>query len=235
MQQLDIDALQEALSLERFGRYLEWAAGDRERAVALYTLNCQLSESLYTSLHMLEVALRNRLHVVASAMAVGDQSLPWFERPDFQLGNRQLEQLEKAKADLREDRKPLEPGRIVAALTFGYWTGFFGKTYENLWQQGLHRIAKRPDGKGVTRKAFSKPLMPLRMLRNRIAHHEPIVAWNLPKHHRAILELTEWLSPAAAAWCRQTCRFSAVYPEGGINLAVPTDAEARAPESQDAL
>lgn len=234
MQHFDIDALQEALSLERFGRYLEWAASDKERAIALYTLNCQLSESLYTSLHMLEVALRNRVHAVASGMTVGDQSLPWFERAEFQLGNRQLEQLEKAKADLQDDGKAVEAGRIVASLTFGYWTGFFGKPYENLWQQGLHRIARKSDGKGLTRKAFSKPLMPLRMLRNRIAHHEPIIYWDLPKHHRTILELTEWLSPAAAAWCRQTCRFTSVYPEAGIALVEPARVEAQAPPSQDA-
>ena len=169
---------------------------------------------------MLEIALRNRLHVVASGIMIGDQSLPWFERAEFQIGKRQPEQIEKAKAELQEYGKPVEPGRVVAALTFGYWTGFFGKPYENLWQQGLHRIAKKPDRKGLMRQAFSEPLMPLRMLRNRIAHHEPILYWNLPKHHRNIMELTEWLSPAAAAWCRQTCRFGSVYPDGGIALTM---------------
>lgn len=56
--------LEQALSLERFGRYLDWAAGDRARAIELYTLNTKISESLYTPLQMLEVALRNRIHAV---------------------------------------------------------------------------------------------------------------------------------------------------------------------------
>ena len=30
-------------------------------------------------------------------------------------------------------------------------------------------------------------------------HHEPILAWNLPKHHDAMIRITGWLSPAAAA------------------------------------
>ena len=56
--------LEHALSLERFGRYLAWANGDRTRAVELYTLNTRVSESLYTPLQMLEVTLRNRIHAV---------------------------------------------------------------------------------------------------------------------------------------------------------------------------
>lgn len=210
--------LEETLSLERFARYLAWAEGDRARAVELYTLNTRLSESLYTPLQMLEVALRNRLHAVASAAAHGDASLPWFDRPEFQQGGGQVEQLDKAKADLLRDGKPLDPGRIIAALTFGYWTAFFGKDYETLWQQHLHRIARREDGKGLRRKDFATPLGPLRTLRNRIAHHEPILYWDLPKHHQRIIELTAWLSPAGAAWCRTHSRFSEVYPPDRVPL-----------------
>ena len=59
--------LEQALSLERFGRYLCWADGDRDQAIALCTLNTRISESLYTPLQMLEVVLRNRIHFVMSA------------------------------------------------------------------------------------------------------------------------------------------------------------------------
>src|ERR1019366_8465897 len=47
----------------------------------------------------------------------------------------------------------------------------------------LYRIAQRP-GKPLRRKDFSTALTPIRLLRNRIAHHEPILEWNLPKHYR---------------------------------------------------
>lgn len=216
-------ALEEALSLDRFGRYLAWADGDRERAIELYTLNSQLSACFHISLHMLEVVLRNRIHAVASQWNNEDRDyeepqLPWYDRPEFQIGTWQLDQLKKAKADLLDDRKPIETGRVIAALTFSYWTAFFGKDYEDLWQRGLYQIGKRPDGKGLRRKDFSAPLTPLRLLRNRIAHHEPILSWNLPKHHSAIIQLTEWLSPAAAAWTNLNCPFKDVFPIGGVNV-----------------
>jgi hypothetical protein len=38
----------------------------------------------------------------------------------------------------------------------------------------------------------------IRVIRNRMAHHEPIINWNLSKHQGNIEQLTTWLSPSAA-------------------------------------
>jgi hypothetical protein len=94
---------------------------------------------------MLEVALRNRVHsVMAEARHQG-----WFNDPGALLGKWQPEQLAKAIAYVRDTGREPTPGRIVAALTFSFWTAMFGKEYETLWQTTLHRIARRPDGKGL--------------------------------------------------------------------------------------
>jgi hypothetical protein len=51
--------------------------------------------------------------------------------------------------------------------------------------------------------------------------------WHLRKHHKKMVELTRWLSPAAAAWCRKNDRFEQVYPTDRILLAnIPEDAAA---------
>ena len=51
-------SLEDALSHERFGRYLGLSGGDRDRALELYALNIRVSEALYPPLQMLEVVLR---------------------------------------------------------------------------------------------------------------------------------------------------------------------------------
>ncbi len=213
--QISRDALEEALSLERFGRYLAWAQGDRDRAIELYALNTAISESLYTPLQMLEVALRNRIHAVLSEARPDDC---WLHDDSVLLTERQRDQVAKATEDVRADGKEATPGRVVAALTFSFWTTMLGKEYEEMWRSDLHRIGRRPDGAGLLRKHFSGPLTPIRTLRNRIAHHEPILMWDLPKHYAKTLELTSWLSPAAADWCRACCRFDHVHPPGRIDL-----------------
>jgi Abi-like protein len=207
-------ALEDILSEDRFSTYIGWSGGNRDRALELYTLNTRLSESLYTPLHMLEVTLRNRIHQVMSSA----HGALWYDLEANLANPVQLEMLAKARKDMAEAKKTETSGRMVAALTFGYWTAMLGKEYENLWQTTLKDIAKRADGKGLTRKDFSRPLAPIRMLRNRIAHHEPILRWTLPKHYEAILQLTSWLSPVAAQWSHDHSRFTEMYPAGGINL-----------------
>lgn len=207
---------EQALSLERFGRYLAWAAGDRAQAIALYELNTNLSESLYTPLQTLEVALRNRIHTVL-AEAKGAE---WYDDDAcILLIPHQSDQAAKAIEQLAKAGKPATAGGVVASLTFSFWTTMFNKDYETLWQQTLHRIADPTAPKGLKRKSFSGPLTPIRVLRNRIAHHEPILGWDLRTHHARIMELTEWLSPPAAKWCCENDRFPQVYPAGGIFLA----------------
>ena len=218
---IEAEHLEEALSLERFSRYLAWAGSDRARALDLYALNTRLSEALYTPLQMLEVALRNRIHAVLSVSV----QPRWFEAPGFLAVPHQTKQVVEALAELARERKEPTPGRVVAALTFSFWTTMLGTPYENLWQTGLSRIGRREDGKGLRRKDLSSPLTPTRLLRNRIAHHEPILAWDLPKHHGAMLRITEWLSPAAAAWCRALDRFDHVHPSERIGLQQATDDE----------
>lgn len=148
--------LEQALSLERFGRYLDWAGGGRQRAIELYTLNTQISESLYVPLQTLEVALRNRVHSVMQE----EYGEGWFHDEGMLQGSVQLEQVTKAIEDIEGEGKEATPGRIVAALTFSFWTAMVGKEYEDLWQATLNAIAKKENGKGLRRKDLSTPLNP---------------------------------------------------------------------------
>ena len=203
-----------AMSPERFARYREWADGDGARALELYALNTQLSEALYTPLQILEVVLRNRLH------AVLEEALHarWFDEEGFLLIENQRLQLSKAYGELAESGRDPAPGRIVSALTFSFWTSMLSPEYEVLWQKTLHGIVRREDGKGLRRKDLSSPLRPIRTLRNRVAHHEPILQWNLPRHYANIEQITRWLSPAAADWCKRYSRFPEVHPAERIAL-----------------
>lgn len=135
---------------------------------------------------MLKVALRNRIHSVLE-----DVIEPrGFEKQNFLVGPYQTEQVADALADLSRGHKEATTGQVVAALTFSFWTTMLEKPYENLWQTTLHRIARRK-GMGLRRKYLSGPLTPIRLLRNSIAHHEPILAWGLSKHHASMVQITE--------------------------------------------
>jgi hypothetical protein len=206
--------LENALSLERFTRYVKWAGGDRARALELYSLNTKLSEALYTPLQGLELALRNRIHTVMSA----SHSPYWFQDSSVMCLQKQQKQVEQAFDDLVRQKKQPTPGGVVAALTFSFWTSMLAREYEELWRRTLHAIATKQNGANLERKDFARPLTQIRLLRNRVAHHEPILYWRLPHWHREMLTLTSWLSPSVAGWCHSVERFTAVYPKKGYRL-----------------
>ena len=88
-----------------------------------------------------------------------------------------------------------------------------------LWRPALRRAF--PHRAKLTRMAAHQALDPLRNLRNRIAHHEPIFARRLDEDHARILEVAGWISPGARAWIEHRSRVplllaaSAIQPAGG--------------------
>jgi len=147
----------------------------------------------------------------------------WLMEGSCLLIERQKDQRQGAIRELENARKPVTRDAVVAAIPFSFWTSMFNSEYETAWQQGLHKIGRREDGKGLVRKDISRKLTPIRLLRNRVAHHEPILYWDLPKHHGNMMQLCQWFSPDAAHWCLKHCRFAETYPDGGINLEKPVN------------
>jgi hypothetical protein len=210
-----LQELESAVSSDRIQRYLSWAGGDQVRALELYSLNTRLSEALYTPLQALELALRNRIHAVMCAT----HSARWFDSHSLIYLVNQRGQLRIAYEELARERKEPTPGRIIAALTFSFWTAMLAGEYEDLWRSTLYKIATSPDGRHLPRKDLSRPLRPIRVLRNRIAHHEPILHWNLRRHYDGVMKLTSCLSPRLVQWCSEIQNFTVAYPTSGYTLA----------------
>src|ERR1035437_4717129 len=115
------------LSFDRLQPYRKSVGGDSELALRLYEQNTLLAESLYGVLQGLEIALRNSIHI---------QLVASFGRPDWwnviQLKPEQAMMLRSAQESLQRVGKPLEASRIVAELSFGFWTGLTGPRYSDL-------------------------------------------------------------------------------------------------------
>ena len=219
----ELDALGAALSQERLRIYLDAARGDREGALRLHAWNTAVSAALYGPLQGLEIVLRNAMH-----RRLADIYGPaWYDDPDAGLDKGALDRVASVRSGpMRADRGDDAP-LMVAALPFGFWVSLTGPggrlpngpkaDYERtLWRPALRRTF--PHRATLTRKQVHGPLNGLRILRNRIAHHEPIFAWDLAADHRHILDVASWISPETAAWIRHHSRVPDV-------LALPRDAE----------
>ena len=219
----ELNALEAALSRERLRTYFDAARGDRERALRLHTWNTAVSAALYGPLQGLEIVLRNAMH-----RRLTDIYGPaWYDDPDAGLDKGALDRVAGVRSGpMRAGRRDDAP-LMVAALPFGFWVSLIGPggrlpnglkaDYEKtLWRPALRRTF--PHRATLTRKQAHGPLNGLRILRNRIAHHEPIFARDLAADYQQILDVTGWISMETAAWIR-------CYSRVPDLLALPRDTE----------
>lgn len=85
-------------------------------------------------------------------------------------------------------------GNLVAELNFGFWVNIFNLYYDTLWRHCL-RQAFTPQTGSLERKQLSKNLHPILKLRNRIAHYEPILDYDLPKMQQDIIDIVRLIEP----------------------------------------
>lgn len=108
--------------------------------------------------------------------------------------------IQTAEQALVADSKTPTPGRMLAELNFGFWVTILVPKYEvSLWRPALRRaFPMRP--KGTERKDIQKTLNAIRRLRNRVAHHEPILSRDLKVDYLAIIKILGWICPDTATW-----------------------------------
>lgn len=204
--------LERSFSPERMSTYLVAAGGAGDAALRLYAWNTAVSAAFYASLQGLEVALRNSMHDRLASRYGAE----WYDNEDAGIDMRGVARIESAKDDLRRNGRAAEPSRMVAALSFGFWISLLGHggrvddsgrkaNYEmTLWRPALRGAF--PCREALTRRQAHSPLDHLRVLRNRIAHHEPIFRRHLSRDHERILEVTGWISPGAREWIESHSR-----------------------------
>ena len=196
----NLSEVERTLSADRLRPYRISVGGDTELAILLYEQNTLLAESLYGVLQGLEVSLRNKIH---EQLAADYGQAEWWDA--VKLESEQGAMLRKARDILSKEGKTLVAGRIVAELSFGFWTGLTGPKYDVLWRDHLVKIFPR---RPLQRSEVQTRLNSIRKLRNRIAHHEPILfSGRLQKYVNQIFDTISWMSPTTARWVRSNSSF----------------------------
>lgn len=203
-----------ALSTERLEAYgADQPAPEVIRA--RYLWNMALCESLYSPLQLCEVALRNAIHRHLVHLLGRDD---WFDDSRFALTPWAADEVQKAKDRVARTRKPVTAGRVIAELQFAFWTSLFEDHYER-------RTPFLPGAiKGVFphlvkslhhRKDRKADLEQIRLLRNRVFHHERIIHWrDLDTKHALILNVISWISPELHHMATALDRYTAIRQAG---------------------
>ena len=209
--------LLEIVSGERIEPYFKVRPQSDAEAIAVYSWNIALCESLYPALNCFEIALRNSIH---SAGTVQFGTEFWFSG---HLRQDEAERLNSLRLRLIHggNRNP-SVGDLVSGLSLGFWSSLFKGQYERiLWPLLLPSVFPHAPRRQRSRTDISRRVDRIRRLRNRVFHHEPI--WHLPDladQHALILETIGWISPAMLAMTRLLDRFDSVYTRGSKPFTV---------------
>jgi hypothetical protein len=227
------------VSTARLKKYGPLPGEDELDALARYAWNLALSESLYPAISLVEIAVRNRVNVVlAKRFQITKRSqcldvLSWLDANPSVLDEREQQSIVEAKKKLRRenarrrfDDLELTPGRLVAELSFGFWTALFDARYDangsaprQLWPSlaadmfpGMPRTLR-------TRSDMSRYLNQIRDLRNRISHHEPV--WDtgpdgltLRQRYDDLMRFLRWIDVPCWELARRLDRFIPLYDTG---------------------
>jgi hypothetical protein len=207
--------MEDLLSRARLRPYLAAAGGDPRSGLLLYGWNSEISGAFYESLHYVEVGLRNAMDRQLTRWAVSQGAQrPWYVDAAVDLTPLTRRRVAVARANANRGGGVEIHGKVVAELTFGFWWSLLADEYNRrLWQPCLRSAF---DG-SVRRAQLHAELNELRLLRNRIAHHEPIHGRDLAGSYERLVDVAERISPLLGARIVSTSRVPSLI--GGRPLA----------------
>lgn len=140
-----------------------------------YKSNLLLSKHMYIPLAILEVSIRNAVDAHFSNFYGNG----WLINGASFLQRDAIRKVAEAKARIQEREEVLTKEKLVAELSFGFWTSLFQQPYDkNLRFSDLKQIFShlpKKEEKNIDRKYISSKLNLIRAFRNRIFHYEKVI------------------------------------------------------------
>ena len=171
---------QHILSAERLHRYLLACGNDTRKAMTLYRLNLSLSQEVFTILSCFEVAVRNAIdRILTTSLGpdwLRDAVLPGgiFDIPGCRDSAKIIR---KAYNRLMRDGSYTHP-KLIAEMEFGVWKYMFANPqYRATGRKLLDIFPNKPRSSATAQynnTYIFNVLDGVNILRNRIAHYEPI-------------------------------------------------------------
>ena len=197
--------IKKSLSSSRLSTYeavvFNGTALSTEQALKLYAWNAQVSAAFFAPLHLCEVVIRN---AVSEALEQKyGSNWPWNTTFEHSLPNPSKGY--SPRKDLINARQGMTTtGKVIPELKFVFWEKLLTKRFDDrLWTPYLFTVFPHYD------TSLSVPLMRNRLrillekvrgLRNRIAHHEPIIARDLDVDFKNIDALIQYRCKDTAFW-----------------------------------
>lgn len=173
-----------------------------EKALRLYMWNAQISAAFFVPLHICEVILRNAVAEVIEI--VYGPEWPWS--PGFERSLPNPPRGYKPKNDLISGRRDQPTtGKVIPELKFVFWQKMLTGRFDlRLWDSHIMDAFPNAAGLGLSvaqlRENLYNDLESIRKLRNRIAHHEPVIRRDLVDDFATIKRIVSYRCMHSSEW-----------------------------------
>ncbi|HAY34049.1 MAG TPA: CAAX protease [Ignavibacteria bacterium] len=167
------------MSPERMGRYFTACRSNSRKSMTLYRKNLELTQELFTIISCFEIALRNATDNHYKVIYGND----WLRNSALPAGMFNTPHCGKTPSIISFAVRKLggnySHSKLIAEMDFGFWRYMFARHQYYAGGQTLLRIfPSKPTSSALQHYdhnyVFAK-LEELNELRNRLAHHEPVV------------------------------------------------------------
>ena len=205
------ESWQGLLSQARLGVYCQDGAG-QDVALRRHWLNLRICESLYPTLQLLEVTLRNRLTGAFDQICGSG----WMGGDDLWLDSRCEVELARVRKTVSARKPRATRDDILSELSLGFWCALHGHHYEQAssgprppFPAAIRKIYPGMPKSRHSRKLIKGDLERLRRLRNRVFHHERILHWtDLPQQVTLTGDYITWMGENAGKAHQELSRFA---------------------------
>ncbi|MEN9412161.1 MAG: hypothetical protein RIQ92_598 [Actinomycetota bacterium] len=157
-----------------------------------YIENLEVSARLWIFFNIFEIYLRNS---ISNQLLVMFPDQPWWVDPEFLL-SKDRRTINMVRRQIENRKGEVEFGDVIGGISLGFWTELLSSHYhQRLWEKGLSRAFPMFRGK---RRDLHTAVERLRKLRNRIAHHEPILNRDLDYDFNLLVSLIGYMEPKVA-------------------------------------
>ena len=172
--------IEQTLSIPRLSKYENFYKNkgepyEKSDVLMLYERNLIISNKFFYLLNYFEVVLRNAVIQAIEISFRCDETNSWHENEAFIRSlSRRGRYSPKSMFDSAKEKFPDSPSKMIPELKFVFWQKMLMANYEErIWQGCFNSIF--PNATVENRQIFYDWTDQLRELRNRIAHHEPII------------------------------------------------------------
>ena len=205
-------------SAYRLQSYLFATHGNLDQALELYRWNSEISAEIFRVLADVEVFLRNVIDRELQKFNVTlGNNMSWLDDLNQFIPPIRRLDIERAKYFVVADGKTLDHSNIIGQLNFGFWRSFLVRwNKDTLWLNELrfafpHSPSRQPE------YIFTR-VRHLHVLRNRIAHHEPVHNRDLARDYQICMDVLNAISPVIGEWSARNSRVLKVLADKPVCL-----------------